>query len=333
MRPLFPPYYHPTTVCFVDDNYAFMRSVAAIAPRSWSFISFTSPEQALEAINKPDELEPLADRCFSLDYANPLRPTVHLHVSALEQEIKWVQRFSRISAVLIDYAMPTMSGLEFCEQIVDKKIRRGLLTGVADEKTAVAAFNKGLIHRYIPKQADTNLEFLIPHVERMKHDYFNQFTASISNSLAMLPPQFMAEPDLVPYFERILTKYRIVEYYLSLDPSGYLMLQSDGTALRLVVFSEEELAEQRAIAARYNAPARLQRRLAKGKIMLYLYEHPRDYMGAEPYPWEEMQVPARRVEACQTWYIGVAKNPPADIDFDPASCSYDHFLTFEQPRV
>ena len=64
-----------------------------------------------------------------------------------------------ISAVLVDNEMPGMSGLEFCDRIRDRKIRRGLLTAMADDKKAVAAFNKGQIHRYIAKQATATPEY------------------------------------------------------------------------------------------------------------------------------------------------------------------------------
>lgn len=326
----FLPYYHPTTICFVDDNHAYIDSLIANAPSDWSVLAFTSPEEALQVINQPEELEPLAERCFSIDTTDPQRPVVRLHVNALEQEIKSVQRYSRISAVLIDYAMPTMDGLEFCAQIADKRIRRGLLTGVADEKAAVAAFNKGLINRYIPKQDIDSIEQITPHVQRMQRDYFAKLTERISSSLSLHPPAILAEPELRPVFDEIVRKQKVVEYYLAYDPDGYLMMRADGTLLRLVIINAAQLGEQVNLAEQYDAPGRLLRRLRKGKSILYLYDHPRDYLGHERYPWEEVTLRAQRIDAQNTWYLGIAENPPADIDFNPAECSYNHYLASRQ---
>ena len=322
----FLPYYHPTTVCLVDDNQAFIESVLYEAPSDWNILWFTSPEQALEEINRPDPREPLVERCFSVDYADQSKPIVHLHLSILEQEMQWHARYKTISAVLVDYAMPTMDGLEVCSQVADRNIRRGLLTGAASAKTGVAAFNKGLIDRYIPKQAIESTADLIPHVQYMQKDYFDKMTGRITDALQLHPPPFMAERELVPVFEQILRKYDVVEYYLANDPAGYLMLRADGTLLRLVIINGAELQAQREVAWRYDAPAKVQRKLRRGRYICFMNEKPADYMGHEPYPWDEVLLKAKRVRLREEWYLAVAENPPADIDFDPAASCYDHFL-------
>jgi CheY-like chemotaxis protein len=328
-----PPYYHPTTICFVDDNYSFLRSLSLDLPNSWSFISFLSPEEALAAVNAPDTLSPLVDRCFSMDRSSPNTPVIHFNLSALEQEIKLVERFRRISVLLVDYAMPNMDGLEFCAKVKNKHIQKALLTGVADEKTAVAAFNEGIIDRYIPKASLTSLNYVIPHVESLKQAYFTQYTARLSANLALNPPAFLTEPKIQPYFQQIVDQHNIVEFYLTGEPYGYLMLRGDGSIIRLVVLSQAELDEQIQVAQRYNAPSRLLAELKAGKQMGYLYEHPADYLGHEDYPWAELFMPAHKITGSHTWYLGVAENPPVDIDFDPAISSYDKFLTLDRPVV
>ncbi len=37
-----PPYYHPTTVCFIDDNEAFLHSLAIDLPEDSCFVSYLS---------------------------------------------------------------------------------------------------------------------------------------------------------------------------------------------------------------------------------------------------------------------------------------------------
>ena len=328
-----PPYYHPTTVCFIDDNFSFLHSLSLDLPDDWPFISYLEPEAALIAINQPDPLAPLVDRCFSMDHSDPGEPLIHLNLGALEQEIKLVQRFRRLSVLLVDYAMPNMSGLEFCEHVENPKLKKILLTGVADEKTAVAAFNNGIIDHYIPKHSLASVNEMIPVVEKLKRSYFDQYSARLTSNLALNPPSFMTEEAIGNYFEKVLRKFNIVEYYMASDPYGYLMLRADGSMVRLVVLCQQELDQQIRLAQQYEAPARLIRRMQAGKLLGYLSERPEDYMGHEAYPWREALIAAKRIQGKQTWYVGVAKNPPVDIDFDASESSYQQFLQLERPVV
>jgi CheY-like chemotaxis protein len=61
------------------------------------------------------------------------------------------RRYEEISTVIVDYDMPSMKGLEFCEKLQNPYIRKILYTGVAGEGLAIEAFNKGLIDGYIRK--------------------------------------------------------------------------------------------------------------------------------------------------------------------------------------
>ena len=127
------PYFHPTTVVFVDDNQSFLSSLDLELPVGWAYRSFTDPLEAFDFLEQPAALPPIVERCFSVQEASGFSPTIHLDVSAIEQEINHVERFERISVAVIDYAMPSLNGLELCEQMTDPWVRKALLTGVADE--------------------------------------------------------------------------------------------------------------------------------------------------------------------------------------------------------
>ncbi len=328
-----PPYYHPTTVCFVDDNMTFLRSLSLDLPAHWSVISFVHPEDALRVVNTPASLPPLVERCFTMEHHNPSQPLIHFNLSALEQEITHIERFQRISVIMVDYAMPTMNGLEFCEQIANSQIKRALLTGVADEKTAVAAFNAGLIDRYIPKAQLIELNNVVPHVEELQAAYFDQYSAQVRENLAINPPAFMAVPGVVNYFHEIIRREHIVEYYLTGDPYGYLMLRSNGSMLRMVVLSAAELNSLAKLAQQFNAPQSICESLSTGREIAYLYEHPAHYLGHETFPWTEFMLDAQTIAGQPNWYVGVYENPPVDVDFKPQLSSYQQYLRSERPMA
>ncbi|MCZ6709862.1 MAG: response regulator, partial [Gammaproteobacteria bacterium] len=170
------PYFHPTTICLVDDNESFLRSLSLELPRMWACQTFTDPAAALAYLNEAPALAPLVDRCFSLEPVGESEALIHLDLDLIEQEINQPERFRRVSVVVVDYAMPSMSGLDLCRDIADPYIKKAMLTGVADEKLAVEAFNAGLINRFIHKQSADATATTLHYIEELQNEYFSQYT-------------------------------------------------------------------------------------------------------------------------------------------------------------
>lgn len=321
------PYFHPTTIVLVDDNEAFLRSLILEMPPHIAFQGFTSPEAALDFLHQPIGLAPLVDRCFTLERTRPDHALIHLDLGLIEQEINYLQRFRRVSVLLVDYAMPSVNGLQFCEQVTDRYARRALLTGVADEKLAVEAFNAGLIHRFIPKHKAQSVEALIAFMAELEREYFHQYLDRLTSALAIDPPAFLVDPAIAVLVQRLLHEERLAEYYLVDDPPGLLMLRADGSAVRLLLLDEAEQHRQVEFARRFGAPQPIRHGLASGELAgLFSGDSPEDYFGDESYPWEERVVPARRLDGRRTWRVGLVRDAATDVDFDPAQCCYDAYL-------
>ena len=322
-----PPYFHPTTVCLVDDNEAFLRSLSLEMPEDLAFRGFTDPQEALERVNRRQELAPLVDRCFTLERQAGSDPVIHLDLGIIEQEINHRERFERVSVMLVDYAMPSLDGIQFCAAVTDPYVRKALLTGVADEKLAVQAFNAGLIHRFIQKQTATAVEQLVGFIRELQLAYFAQYTARLQIALALDPPGFLVDPAIAGRVQRLMAEEDLVEYYLVNDPPGFLMLRADGSVVRLVVAEEREQQAQAELARRHGAPRRITRGLESGRLMALLSgESPEDYFGADPFPWRDSVAAAERVQGIRAWHVAVFQDPATDIDFDPELCSYDAYL-------
>lgn len=324
--PPLAPYFHPTTVCFIDDNESFLRSLDLELPLGWAYKSFTDPHAALEFLQQPDTLPPLVDRCFSVDSGDRLEPTVHLDLSMVEQEIHHIERFARVSVVIVDYAMPSLNGLDFCAMLDDPYLQKALLTGVADEKVAVQAFNDRLIHKFIPKNTALAIDTILTYVTDLQHQYFAQYIGRLHNTLSIDPPGFLVDTDVQAHILDTMIREEIVEYYLVNDPPGFLLVRSNGTVKRLVVLNEAQMQIQEQELRRLGAPADIIANQAARKTVGFLTESPADYLGHEPYPWAENLIDATHVAAEEDWFIGLVDDPPHDIDFDPAKSSYDAYL-------
>ncbi|MEQ8486025.1 MAG: hypothetical protein RIB46_16830 [Pseudomonadales bacterium] len=326
-----PPYFHPTTVVLVDDNEAFLQSVVLGMPPSIVMRGFLHPEEALAFVETPIDLPPLVDRCFTLERSHETEALIHLDLGLIEQEIKHLQRFRRISAVLIDYAMPSVDGIQFCERMTDPYARRAMLTGVADEKLAVQAFNAGLIHRFISKHRVNAVEAIIAFVAELEREYFQQHLVRLQAALAMDPPGFLIDLTIARQVRRFIQQEGIVEYYLVNDPPGFLMLRSNGSVIRLVLLDQAARRRQIDFVRAHDAPADVRRGIEQGELVgLFSGDSPDDYFGEEAYPWSDKVHPGRPLQASEPWLMAVVRDAATDVDFDPARSSYDAFLASEQ---
>ncbi len=321
------PYFHPTTVCVVDDNESFVDSLSFELPPTWACRTFVDPLAAREFLNQEPALPPLADRCMTADQPRASEAVIRLDLGLIEQEINHIERFRRISVLVVDYAMPSLDGLALCNQTRDPDLRKIMLTGVADEKLAVEAFNAGLIHRFVPKQSHNAISTTIAYMGSLQHEYFNQYTARLQSTLSVRPPPFLMDTAIADWVRAHMERERLIEYYLVDEPPGLLLLRGDGSMQRLTIFDDQALAEQLAYAREHGAPHAVLERISQRRgACLLAGDRPTDYFGDEQFPWLEVLVPLQRVSGDANWYVGVSANPPPDIDFEPARSSYDAYL-------
>jgi CheY-like chemotaxis protein len=246
----------------------------------------------------------------------------------IEQEINHLERFRRVSVVLVDYAMPSVDGLQFCERMTDPYARRAMLTGVADEKLAVEAFNAGLIHRFIPKHKAAAVEAVVAFVAELEREYFHQYLARLRTALTLDPPGFLVDPVLAVQVQQLMHSEGVAEYYLVGDPPGFLMLRPNGSVLRLLLLDDAAHRRQIEFVREHDAPADIRSGIEHGELAgLFGGDRPGDYFGDEAYPWTEHVVPARRVKGQQPWLLALARDAATDVDFDPSRSSYNAYLS------
>lgn len=331
------PYYHPSTVVFVDDNQRFLSSFTLLLAEQLAFRCFSSTSVALDFVNHHGSMVPLDQRCFSfLGQQHRAGGALRLDLALIEQEISNPDRFRDISVVVVDYDMPEMNGLSFCEQIQNRRIKKVLLTGVGDEKIAVKAFNDGLIDRFLTKN-DPDIETRINQtINELQRRYFEDISSMIQNTLAMKSPEFIRAPEFVGMFYEMIQKKNIAEYYYVEDPNGFLMVTHDGRLYRLVIFSESQADEQIFSIRRFNPPADIVSRLMNKQAVIWLWASPEDVDESDDFDWYEYIHSAKKISGTRSWLYALVENPPADIEYDEQQASYASYLagldTAVQPR-
>lgn len=320
------PFYHPTTIVLVDDNQTFLDSLDLDLDNEHGYRTFTQPEDALAYLNQPPASPPLAERCFGLDYHAKGGPTIQLDLNVLEQEVTRVERFQRNAVLIVDYAMPSMDGLELCAQLTDPYLMKAMLTGVADEKIAVAAFNAGLIHRFVPKHDAMAIQNISRFVAELQIAHFQQQSARLRSNLAINPPEFLVDEQIASFVQQLMRCEQLVEYYLVAEPDGLLLLDGAGTMLRLLVLDEQAMDAQLAYAQAHQAPDAVLQLIAKRERLCYFWDRPENYFGEEQYPWTDHLLKVNPIQGTKQWYLAIAEDPPIDVDFDPSKSSFEAFL-------
>lgn len=306
------PYYYPSTVLFVDDNRGYLNHISLKLDDQLLYQFCGSVPEALSYINKLSNRTFLSER--SIEKLNNFQDLsqneiVCLMLNKFKDEIYNHQRFSEISVVITDYEMPGVNGLEFCQQIKSNPIKKILLTGIAGEKEAINAFNMGNIDRYISKNEPNAYELINKAIFELQYQYFADVTKSLAKILAVDSQHFIHDPAFSEFFDKLYSKYNIVEHYLSKNPGGIFFVDRSGKTFLLLMQTDEDLKTHWEIASSEDAPDRLLRQLAKCSAIPYFWKS-EGYYRKECGTWGNFLYPAKNLKGNKNYYYAIIDNPP-----------------------
>jgi CheY-like chemotaxis protein len=279
-----PVYHHPSLAVLVDDCESFLRSMSMQLEPVVATRSFSDAHQAIAWLNeKCARGEPM-----ELD---------DIHRIANRPE-----RFAHPSVVVVDYDMPGMSGVEFCQAIAGLACKKILFTGIADEKIAIDAFNKGLIDRFIRKNDKDALEKLETEIRGLQEAYFAAKSVPLRKLLAVHGHGYLCDPAFPALVHAVSEQYQIVEHYLHPDPSGLLMRQADGSTHLMVVESEDSLRAHIEVALDNGAPRGLTSALASRRLLPWFHDGDGLYQPQYEHNWPEYCREAKIFKGQDKWY-------------------------------
>lgn len=320
--------YFPTTTIFIDDSRDFLENFSLHLDPDLAFRLFSSPHKALEHINhemkKPHPLDKL---CFSEYFGTDGWPqkqhTIRLNLNAIKDKAYNKQRFEEISVVVVDYDMPEMTGLEFCKQVKNKGVRFLLLTGKADEQTAIKAFNEGVIHQYIKKSDPEVFEKVTKYIREQQETYFKNLSELILKTLAIESPGFLHDANFMPFLKAILEENNFIEYYLAEDNSMLFVTPNGKTSL-LTIKSQEDIDMDYDIAADNKAPQQVLEDLKSRKKIAIFSDQMNFSKIKNENEWNNYLFPAKELKGKQPYYYSLVENPQVTIGKE--IYSYEKFL-------
>ncbi len=233
---LIPVLYHPTTLMLVDDDSDFLNSLALALSSQFKCRCFTYAQHAQEFLMTTPQLGVSKIKYLQFEYQDICDFSVRVQLSGLYQEIFNPKRFEETCILVVDYDMPSMNGLELARALKSKlPVKIIMLTGEADQETAITAFNNKEIDQFLLKSASDYHEKLIRYIQQLQREHFLELSKGILDPLNSVINPPLQNKQFIELFQMVCSEHKIIEFYL-LDESGsFLMLDTAGKETWFIV--------------------------------------------------------------------------------------------------
>ena len=237
------PFFWSTKTLILDDDSFFLEELKSVLGKNPQYVFFTNPKEAKAYLDNQN---------FQMNWyiKNPVATKIEeshydINYDLIPSVISNDQRFNLVSNVIVDYHMPTMSGVEFCQQIQSKKLlRKTLLTSSIDLSEAIENLNSQTINSFIDKKTISKKNFLKNHIMEQEVDYFANVTSLIAESILIENPEhpFLSK-EYNDIISNIISDYKIQQYYLVNKSGTYLMIDSNNIRYNVFLLSGDDIEE------------------------------------------------------------------------------------------
>lgn len=257
-----PPVYYPASVVFVDDSDSYLDALRRFFPDISTNLFFTRAQTALAFIRKHARENSLvfAPASAGLSEVGLER---FVETSAERDVLARNARFAEVAAVVVDYDMPGLSGVEFLSSISNLRCAKVLLTGVADETVAVKAFNAGIVDLYLRKTDADSANRLVHFLKDARNRHCSEagWLGLGENGMTYCDLRTRKVVDMVVAAENI------VEYYWRPEQNAILMFDRAGNPSVFLAWAENDWIAQSEIVADECGPADLLKQMAVRESM------------------------------------------------------------------
>lgn len=236
----FPLFHRPGTLMLLDDDPDYLEALAMVLPLDWHVRMFVRPTRYVYQMHCEHPLWE-RDRWQQETMLTLWRQGKPLIPQILQYWSSTPERYALTHVCVVDFAMPGMDGLQALSELVDWPGARILLTGQADEKVAVGAFNRNLIDQYIPKQAADVAQQLVQAITKLYGRAHQHYDAIWRATLRPEQSTLLAVPEVQAGLKTFATEHW-VDYVVIGQPFGILGLDANGRASWLQLETPESLA-------------------------------------------------------------------------------------------
>jgi CheY-like chemotaxis protein len=265
MSNVFKCFLKPYSIAFIDDDRDFLELLAMAVPASWNGHFFSKTHTFIDYLQHNTLLAQrdlaLFSKVFSWENGKDNAITHVIHYWRQNP-----QRWSVCDLALLDFSMPKMTGLDVLNELPNWQGLRVLLTGVADEKVAVQAFNQSLIQHYLPKQSDDLIGKLNAAVSRLNLQLHSQQQMLVKSHLSDTQLGLLRHESSA--FElQMFAKTHWVEYLVLGNPFGILGLSATGQLSWLQLERSGDIDDLKSIAHTEHWDAQTLQAIARGNVL------------------------------------------------------------------
>lgn len=324
-----PIYQHPTLTILVDDSQSFLESLAFRLGSRFANKAFCDPQTALVWLKREHLYSVhLAHDAVLVGYDEKTgsfeRRNASIDVAQIYHVVMNRERFAIPSVLIIDYEMPQMNGVEFCQAIRKLPCRKILLTGEADEKIAVEAFNRNLIDCFINKSDPDALDKLEAEIIKLQRRFFNRQSQTLKDILSRHSYSFLSDPVIGELVQELCNLNNFVEYYLFPNPDGILFVDPLGKATLMVIETRTSLKAHLEIAQDQDAPLELLDTLREMQAVPFFSKTGGVYLKEIGSSWGSFCLPANNLKGEQDYFWALF-DLPANYLHSPLY-SYSEFI-------
>jgi CheY-like chemotaxis protein len=262
----FPLYHRPSALIFLDDETPYLEMLAIVLPREWCIRFHTRKRDYLAQIREQSQ-QWEEDVALHQDIINQWHKGKPLARQILEYWRSQSQRYGLPSIAVVDYAMPGANGLEVLKVSPPWPPYRVLLTGKADEHTAVEAFNDGLIDRYVTKQHPDLVQQLIGTLRQYYSAPMDFHEGIWRNALRRSQNQVLQDRAVQQSLVDWLKQHDCMEYVVLPEPFGLLALDAGGQAHWLQFEMHKDLTAAVDLASAAGHDAFTLQAIAQGQML------------------------------------------------------------------
>ena len=297
-RSRIPLYYFPTTVVFIDDKKDFLVNFC-LKLENVACKLFENPIEAIPYIKSQRDSGYVTER--SIDYSedslgNPITEhSIKLSLSEIRDEIYNAQRFKEIAVVVVDYDMPGINGVDFCRRLMDRPVKKIMLTGKGDEKVAIEAFNEGIIDQFIQKANTNVIELIEENIRTLEKAYFREMTKDMCSILEKNTTSFINDALFAEFFYTLCKENNIVEYYLLELTGTFLLLNEKAEPSLLIVRCYDDLSVHYEFAQESHAPEAVLEAMRSGEKIPFTWNAEDYFNDRAAGDWSKLLFPAEEL--------------------------------------
>ncbi|HWJ19815.1 MAG TPA: hypothetical protein VNR65_13920 [Geobacterales bacterium] len=305
------PLYYPTTCLVIDDDRLFLDSFYYNYADVMLCATEQRPEQAIMRLLKDAERTGLTIEEANLapvDEGEASDPIIRLPASRIAAMARDPARFSHVSVVVVDFAMPSMTGVEFLQKVKHLPVKKVLLTGKAGDSTAVAAFNEGLINLFLVKQDPDLPDKLKRIIRELQYGYFKDITAPLEPIAKLEDMAFLDDPGIASWYHKLAGRIRAVEHYLLPSPPGLMLVDEAGQVTIAWINNQDRMRAQLEIAIESGAPAALVKELRSGDVILTCPTPTGFYKEQHMSNWQKYVLPCEEIRGNTLWKAAIQRD-------------------------